>query len=313
MHRHFIGSLLALLAVGLLAAPSASAGDDSAALREEVKSLREKVETLSQQQSAQLGQEVERYLASQPSQSAEGAGSDWVSRFKIWAQLTAVIQATVGLDPENTHSGSGDADVWFEFTATENLWIHIHMTMNTEEGFPEGLPDNTLGGEGDFIDVDGTQPIDGGAVELEEGYIVHRLPIGDNWLWWALGEIDPRRRYAQTAFTEDENTQFINNNFDDTPSIQWLSGNYTSEHLGIEMWVSFGDQNQFTVNWGWYNFDGEFFTDGQFYVQGAWTGDVNGRQMHVRVYFVYDSVSEDAGGDPTYAFGVAWKIGRAHV
>lgn len=301
MHRHFIGTLLALLAVGLLAAPSASAGDDNAALREEVKQLREKVETLSQQQNAQLGEEVERYLAEQTS-GAQGAGDGWYNRMKIWAQLTAVFQATIGLDPSDAHTGNGDADVWFEFTATENLWIIAHMTANTGANFTGGA---TAGGFTDGIDVDGTTPVTPGSVTMEEAYAQQRIPVGSNWLWWAVGKIDPRKRYAQTAFTEDENTQFINNNFDDTPGINWIS-TAGGVPIAIEMWLNFGDQSQFTLNWGWYNFPGSFFDNGQFFVQGTWTGDVNGRQMHIRVYFCYDNVNEDAGGDPTYAGGIAW-------
>jgi hypothetical protein len=300
MHRHFIGTLLALLAVGLLAAPSASAGDENAALREEVKQLREKVETLSQQQSAQLGEEVERYLAEQTS-SAQGGSDGWYNRMKIWAQLTSVFQATIGLDPSDSHQGTGDADVWFEFTATENLWIIAHMTANTG-GNTDG---STAGGFTDGIGVDGTAPVAPGSVTMEEAYAQHRLPVGSNWLWWAVGKIDPRKRYAQTAFTEDEDTQFINNNFDDTPGINWAS-NAGGVPVAIEMWLTFGEQSQFTLNWGWYNSPGSFFDNGQFLVQGTWTADVSGRQMHIRVYFCYDSINEDAGGDPTYAGGVAW-------
>lgn len=336
MHRHF-GMFLALIAVGLVLAAPATAGDDSA-LREEVRQLTAKVEALQGQQSALLATEIEKYLDSSADlRSAQGDGP--LAGVKITARFTGVMQSSVGLDPADRAVFNGDVDLDFDFAVTDNLDLFIHLTANDgasspdnefdpfdgdlgeNGGFPSqfgsvsvGFPPSsygpiagpTMSGMADGIGVNGTIPTDPGSITVYEAGIYHRMQVGSRTLHWELGAIDPRRRFLQNAFADDENTQFINNLFDDSPSVLWLTTAAGNTVYGLHMWMNFGDNNQFTVNWGWFNSPGQWFNRGQFYIQFGWKGEVNGREMNVRIMGYLDEFFRDSSGDGTAGGGVSW-------
>jgi hypothetical protein len=334
MHRHFTATFLALIAVGLIVAAPASAGDESA-LREEVRQLTEKVEALQGQQSALLATEIEKYLDSSADlRSAQGDMP--LAGVKISSRFTAVNQNTLGLDPANRSVVNGDVDLDFDFAVTDNLDLIIHLTAN--EGFGDsdgssnaengGFPSQfgsvsvgaspgvtssfgpiagaTFGGMADGIGVNGTVPTDPGSITVYEANIYHRLPVGSRTLHWELGAIDPRRRYLQNAFADDENTQFIHNNFDDSPSVLWLTDATGRTVFGLHMWMNFGDNNQFTLNWGWFNVPGQWFNRGQFMVQFGWKGEVNGREMNLRLMGFIDEFFRNSAGDGSAGGGASW-------
>lgn len=304
MHRHFFGFLLATLAVGLLTASSASAGDQ--ALQEQVKQLQEKVEALSANQQKLLSAEVEKYLGENAAVSAQGGASDWVKNLKIDAALTMVGQATLGQE-FNSHAIDGSFDLNFDFKVTDNLDLFAHLTANTGgSGFPSNLVTApTAGGFLDGIDLDGTQPVTPGSVTVYEAGLTHRIAMGDNWFYWSIGKLDPREHFGQNAMTEDAHTQFLNNNFDDSPSFQWYS-TLAGTPFGLLLWAEFGDQKQFVISAGMFNFAGSFFSQPQTYAQFAWTGDVNEHPMGIKVYICYDDGNKDTGGDATFCYGVSW-------
>jgi porin len=48
------------------------------------------------------------------------------------------------------------------------------------------------------------------------------------------------------------------------------------------------------------------FDNGQFMVQFTWSGEVNGRAMHLRVFGFLDSISEAPAGEDVAGGGVSW-------
>jgi hypothetical protein len=335
MHRHFTATFLALIAVGLVLAAPATA-EDEAALREEVRQLREKVDAMQGQQAALLATEVEKYLDSSADLRSV-QGDNPLSGVKITSRFTAVNQNTLGLDPANRSVFNGDVDLDFDFAVTDNLDLFVHLTANdgsSEEfsdlefgfygsngafpsqfgsvsvGFPPEsfgpIAGNTFGGFADGIGVNGTVPTDPGSITVYEAGIYHRMQVGSRTLHWELGALDPRRRFLQNAFADDENTQFINNDFDDTPVFLWLTDASGRTVYGLHMWMNFGDNNQFTVNWGWFNTPGQWFNRGQFYAQIAWKGEVNGREMNLRGAVCIDEFFRNAADDGSAAGGASW-------
>jgi len=137
------------------------------------------------------------------------------------------------------------------------------------------------------------------------------LMLGDLKLYWELGKRDPRTRFNQNAFADDENTQFIHNSFDDTAAFLWGTANSgvlssTAGTVGWHMWLHLGDNEQFTVNWGWFNAPGTFFDQGQFYIQFHWKGEISGREMNLRVAALINERFRDADGDGDASGGVSW-------
>lgn len=336
MHRHFTATFLALIAVGLVLASPATAGDESA-LREEVRQLREQVEAMQGQQSALLATEVEKYLESSADlRSAQGDSP--LSGVKISSRFTAVNQNTLGLDPANRSVFNGDVDLDFDMAVTDNLDLIIHLTANdgfgaffdedASDAFNGGFPSQfgsvsvgappgvvssfgpiagtTFGGMADGIGVNGTVPTDPGSITVYEANIYHRMAVGSRTLHWELGAIDPRRRFLQNAFADDENTQFIHNDFDDNPAILWLTDARGGTVYGLHMWMHFGSNNQITVNWGWFNVPGQWFNRGQFYIQVGWKGEVGGREMNIRGMGTLDEFYRNSAGDGSAAGGASW-------
>jgi hypothetical protein len=343
MRRHTLTVFLAFLAAGLVFATPAVAGDD--ALREKVRQLEEKVEALSGQQSTQLEQAIEQYLDESSAWQAAAAGTG-VEGVTISADFTANTMGTVsaknisGQDINRTVV-TGFIDLKFDMKVTENLDFHIHLTANTADpvsnleflaygefeapsleaitpsnpalqiptpGFPTMLPNGgrTLSGWTDGIGVDGTQPVQPGSITVWQAYITHKVALGRSNLYTELGSMDPRFRFLQNAFADDEKTQFVNNIFDDPAAMLWLTDASGRTPLGIYQWMNFGDKEQFTVSWGWFNTPGQFFDKGQFMIQFGWAGEVKGRAMNLYILGFLDNFYKDSTGDGSSGGGFSW-------
>jgi len=348
MHRHAAAALFALIAVGLVSAAPATAGDlDS--LRQEVHQLKQKMDSLEARGAAQIQGEIERYL--DESTAWEGSqGGQALMGITIHASFTSVVQGTIGLDPNDRTVADGDVDLDFDFQVTDNLDLFIHLTANTGEeqsgsmitrlaalsplptgpgafassgGFPfqfstgsSPIAGPTFGGLADGIGVNGTVPTDPGSITVYEAGIRHVVRIGDKQIHWEIGAIDPRTRFLQNAFADDENTQYINNNFDDSPAVLWMTDASGRTVLGWHMWVSFGENDQFTVNAGWFNTPGQFFNSGQFMIQLHWRGRLQGRELNVRVMGFVNEFFQDSSGDGDAGGGASldwWATDRVGV
>lgn len=313
MHRQITTVCLALLAAGLVFATPAIAGDESA-LQEEVNKLRQQVEALSAQQQTQLEQEIDTYLDDHSAWQSAAAKETGVEGVSITGRFTAVSQNTVGLDPSNRSIIAGDVDLDFWMQVTENLGLFIYLTGSSwQDYFPNfeaSLPAGpTLGGRYDGIGVDGTVPVRNGQITIREAGIQWGAPVGSNTLTTEIGTLDPRLRFGQTAFGDDENTQFINNNFDDSPAISWMSDASGRIVYALHQWISFGGEKQFTLNWGYFNTPGRWWDRGQFMAQFAWKGEVSGREMNARFMILYDRFFAVAAGgtdDDDVQYGLTW-------
>jgi hypothetical protein len=332
MHRH-LSAYLALLVAGLAFAAPAFAGGEDEALREEVRQLREKVDVLEAQGSTVLEQEIEEYLDTTADWRGAQGGSP-MDRITIHSRFTAVNQNTIGLDPANRSVVNGDVDLDFDFQVTDNLDLFLYLTANdspaqngaqpagnfaSNGGFPSQfgtvvtsggtfgpIAGPTVAGLTDGIGVNGTVPTDPGSITVYEAGIHHIVTIGNTKLHWELGALDPRRRYLQNAFADDENTSFIHNSFDDTSAIMWLSDATGRTVFGLHGWLDLGGQQQFRINFGWFNQPGQWFNGGQLLIQGGWKGQVGGREMNVRITFFIDEFFSDATGDGDWGGGASW-------
>ena len=316
MHRHFTSVCLAVLAAGLVLAGSAFAGDE-AALRDEVAKLRTQVEALSAQQATMLEDEIDSYLGDQSAWQAAQGGEGGLKGVSLSARFTAVNQSTLGYDPVNRSLVNGDVDLDFDMQVTDRLDLFVHLTANATDyfgnedipsldAFPAGGFDIgafSASGATDGIGINGTVPTAPGSITVYEAGIRYAMPVGEMTLNWEMGSLDPRTRFLQTAYADDENTQFINNLFDDSPSIWWLTDATGVDALGWYMWLNFGDQDQFELSWGWWNTAGQWWNNGQFYAQFAWEGEVDGRALNLRAMVLIDEVHEDGNGDGDLAFG----------
>ena len=332
MHRNGFLSALLLLALAVFAVSPAMAGDTDD-LQAEVAKLRQQVEALSAQQQTQLEEEIDGYLDDHSAwQAAQGdKGLEGVS---LTGRFTAVSQNTAGLDPQNRAIIAGDIDLDFWMQVTENLGFFVYLTGSATQGwvndelvedigadpdiapnFPFQFPGDdmaTLGAFFDGIGVDGTVPIKRGLIAVREAGIQWTVMTGSTEHNFEIGSLDTRIRFGQTAFADDENTQFINNNFDDSPAISWMTDATGRVVFGFHHWVTFGGEKQFTFNWGYFNIPGRWWDQGQFMAQFAWKGEVSGREMNARVYILYDrffakqlgaAVGDD---DDDFQWGVTW-------
>ncbi len=294
---------------------------DATALREEIQILREKVEALESQQATLLGQDIEEYLAADPAwRGAEGGGEH--DRITIHASILGVNQNTVGLDPSNRSVVNGDYDLEFDFQVTDNLSMFLHMTgqgtdsAGSDGSFPSQFPPGgtpgapagqaTLSGLFDGIGVNGTTPVAPGAANMYEAGIRFSCRAGELTLHHEVGELDPRTRFLQNDIADDAETQFLNDLFCNPPAVEWLtdaSGRTSYAYYG---WLELGANKQFTVSYGWFNTPGRWFDHGQFYLQGAWKGEVGGRVMNVRVLAWVQDFFRDASGDGSAGGGASW-------
>ena len=315
----FVGGL-ACLVLGLVALPALA--DDDAGLRQEVQKLRQEVQVM---QASMLEKEIDAYLSE--NQAWQGAqGGDALGGITIHASFTSVGQGTVGQSSpaQDIFALDGDVDLQFDFQVTDNLDLFIHMTANNggSGSFPNtfgqtgvSLPFNPFGpgtsvptfaGFTDGIGVNGTVPTDPGEVAMYEAGIRSSVNVGDNKLNWEMGAIDPRTRFLQNRFADDENTQFVDNEFDDSSAVMWLTDASGRVSLGWHGWISFGDNQQFTVNVGYFNTPGQYFNAGQLYAQISWKGEVNGREMNVHVMGWYQEFFQSALDSDETGFGVSW-------
>lgn len=328
MHRHFSASAIGFLVLGLLAASPVWAGD-SVALQEEVTQLKEQVAALSAQQSSLLQEEVAQYLeTNQAWRTAEGGGKTAWDKITLNSRLTTVVQGTLGLDPANRTGVDGDVDLDFTFQVNDNLQIVLNLTANTslefqEDGFSgiggsgfealfSGIAGATGAGLTDGIGVNGTAPTDPGSITVYEAIVWWRVAMGDNTGNIGWGAMDPRRYFAQNAFADDENRQFLNNAFDDPTAVPWLSDASGRTVFGFLFWMDLGSAKAWRLSAAWFNTPGQWFNQGQLFIQIAWKGEVSGRTMNVRVFGFYDSffdVDAEAGGGVSWDWLVSDKIG----
>jgi len=317
MLRH--ASLLVLLVgAGLFLARPLIA--EETPLRAEVDALKARAEALEGQRHLLFEQEIRSYLErTEPLRSAQG--DDGLRGVSLSARATAVGLATLNGDPGDTHSVHGDVDLDFDFTVTDNLDLFIYLTANTDDqevpgssvsggspgffsrgsSFPGGFGSlagtagATLSGLFDGIGVDGTVSPSPGSARVREAGIRWATPIGDRTLHVMLGKLDPRNYFAQNRFADDENTQFLNNLFDDPPAISWPTNASGRTIYGAHFWMLFGERDQYRFDAGWYNTPGQWFERGVFLWQFAWTGELQEREIQVRIYGSLDTSPDDVG------------------
>ncbi|MGQ0612848.1 MAG: carbohydrate porin [Planctomycetaceae bacterium] len=318
----------------LLPARAARAGEEEA-LRKEVRRLREavaandrklsdqdaRIEALSARQAAQLQQEVEGYLGEQATHaSAAGPSRGPLDGVRVSVRFTSVLQGSVELTPADRLVADGDIDLEFGFSITENLEAFLTIVGNTNGASfesqlgpimtPTGsfgpIGGRTAGALTDGIGLNGAVQTKTGPINIYEAGILRRTKLGDNTLHWELGALDPRRRFSQNRWADDENTQFLNNNFDDSPAMFWLTDSTSRSVFGWHMWIDFGANQEYRLNLGWFNTPGQFFNHGQFLIQFSWKQTISGREMNLRVFGFLDAFSEASAGKEVFGGGVSW-------
>ncbi|MEE8106353.1 MAG: hypothetical protein V3T86_12530 [Planctomycetota bacterium] len=311
MHRQISLFALALLAMGLFLATPAAA-DDTAALREEVKQLQERLDNMTQ---SGLDQEVEDYLASnQASQNAQG-GSRWddvTVHFRFLAQgVASVGYGEDATGTSNDHDVQGLADLDFDFNITENLRGFIYLTTrsgNRATGLPLGQG-TTAAGLTDGIGTDGNTGVTGTGLAVYETGLEHAMALGSTTLHWQVGKLDPRTRFGQNAYADSAHTQFMNNGFTDSSAILWTStATNPNQYAGMFGWIELGANKNMTLAFGWFNATGQFFNNGQFYIQLHIARESNGRPMNIRIFGTYDKMNLDASGDGYAGGGVSFDM-----
>jgi hypothetical protein len=231
----------------------------------------------------------------------------------ITAAFTANASGTMDVNPNDRFVVSGDVDLGFHFNVTENLALHITATV-AAGGSSSSTPNlaTTYSGATDGIGTNGNVSTTGTgrALNVYEAYIAHTAGT----VHYEVGALDPRVRFLQTAFADDENTQFVNNLFDDSPSVLWQTGSSGAGVLGIHGWVAFGGENKdmVTLSVGWFGAAGtSFLNRASLFVQVAMHFEAgNAGGLNVRLMINYDDVNRDATGDPTLAWGLSadWEM-----
>jgi len=328
MHLKHFWLWLLVIGVGLTATPvqaeDAHPDEDVrdtrqselSAIRSEIQELKRRSNSLEAQRESMVREEVRAYLTGVAAHGG-ASGADGFKGVTITASLTTVFLATVNADPFNRHQVNGDVDLDVDFEVTDNLDLFIYMTANTDGAFPSefdaisgGFP-ATLSGAGDGIGVNGTVPTSPGSVRLREGGIHWATGVGENTLHVIMGKLDPRDRFAQNKFAGDENTQFLNNLFDDPPAITWPTNATGRTILGVHFWLHFGENEQYRFDIGWYNQPGQFFNRGIMLFQFTWSGQLRGRDITVRIYGQIDTspADESAGAGVSADWWLTETIG----
>ena len=331
---------LMLCAAALLFCAPAYAGDEDLAdevrrLKEQLKESRremdeqrrrldaqdETIRSMKEQRSALLSEEVAAYLDA--TRTAQGATRGPLEGLRISIGWVGVAQGTIGNEPANRLVGDGTLMMDFEATITDNLSGFVEIIANTgPSGNPTAFgslsPANGTGSFGpigaptatgifDGVGVDGTQSFNASPIDVYQAGIRHSMPVGDRTLPGEIGGLDPRNRFSQNAFADDELTQFINNSFDDAPAVNWITtAPRGTSVFGLHMWMEFGSNRQITVNWGWFNEVGPVFNNGQFYIQFAWKGELNGRETNLRILGFLDGYTEASVSEDVAGGGVSW-------
>lgn len=309
MGRFVLAGFVSCMAL-CLAAPVVGAEDTKG----ELERLRQENQGL---KAAQLEQDVSAYLAE--TKGFEGAqGGDGLKGVTLHAAFVAVFQGTLGADPSDVGVMGGDFDLNFDLQVSDDVSLFCYMTANTAGGSPDGFGTDTLPGAfgitgiafaptmagfTDGIDVNGTVPTNPGAVTTNEVGVRITSQLGDMVLNQEMGEIDPRNRFLTSAFG-DNNKTFIHNSFSDTASVQWITTAGGQTSLGWYMWMQFGGNKEWTLSWGWFNLPGQWFQNGQLYVQIAWKGEVKGREMNVKLLFNIDGYNGENGNGPGAGFSL---------
>ncbi len=313
MGRFVLAGLVSCMAL-CLAAPAVGADDTG-----ELEKLRQENQGL---KAAQLEQDVTAYLAE--TKGWEGAqGGDSLKGVTLHADFVAVFQGTLGAGNGANDVGvvDGNFDLNFDLQVSDEVSLFCYMTANN--GGSGSLPQNfsttgigivTDAGITDRIDVNGTVPTNPGSVTTNEAGVRIASQLGNVLLHQEMGEIDPRTRFLQNAFVPNNEKTFIHNSFADSASVQWITTASGQTSLGWYMWIELGAQKQFTLSWGWFNVPGQWFANGQFYLQIAWKGEVKGREMNVRILFSGDYYNGINGNGPgSGAFGAtsdqSWLMG----
>jgi hypothetical protein len=311
MGRFVLAGFVSCMAL-CLAAPAVGADDTG-----ELERLRQENQGL---KAAQLEQDVTAYLAE--TKGWEGAqGGDGLKGVTLHADFVAVFQGTLGQSDPAADIGvmDGDFDLNFDLQVSDEVSLFINMTANnggsgslpgnfpatgiaTPSGGPFGA--TTLAGLTDGIDVNGTVPTNPGAVATNEAGARITSQLGDVTLHQEMGEIDPRTRFLQNAFVPNNNKTFIHNSFADTAAVQWITTAGGTTSLGWYMWIEMGAQKQFTLSWGWFNVPGQWFRNGQLYLQFAWKGEVKGREMNLRFLITSDYYNGTNGAGPGSGFAI---------
>jgi len=306
MGRFVLAGFVSCLAL-CLAAPVVGAEDDKG----EIAKLRQEVSEL---KAAMLEQDINAYLAE--TNAWEGAqGGDGLKGVTLHADFVVVMQGTLGQsDPASDIAiADGFFDLNFDLQVNDRVSLFLYLTANNGGfgSFPiqyfatsiSGAP--TLAGFNDGIGVNGTAPTNPGAVTTNEAGVRVATHLGDTVLNWEMGEIDPRKRFMQNSFVPNNHETFLHNSFTDLASFNWLTNLGGTTSLGWYMWLDLGDQKQFKLSWGWFNTPGEWFKNGQLYVELAWKGEVSGREMNVKVTFSWDEFNPGIDDD-TIVIGGVW-------
>jgi len=325
---------LPLLALVVLALP-AIAGESGP---DEMSEMRARLEKLEKRQATLLELEIDNYLDDEAVWRGAQA-EESLKGLTISARFTTVAEATAGLDPANRSVVSGILYLDFMMEVTDRLNLFAGLMASTEPddggfsslngvgvgatagtGFPGffgpvttpqgdsfgAIAGRTFSGYTDGIGVNGTVSVNPGDVKIYEAGIHSWLEMGSTEFHWEIGMLDPRTRFMQTAFADDEHTQFLNNVFDDSPAILWLSDASGRGYAGIHMWLDLGKEKNWRVNFGWFNSPGQFWNAGQLYVQVGWRGQVGGREMNARLTGFFDDFFQDATSDGSTGVGFTW-------
>jgi hypothetical protein len=302
MRRSTIPFVAAFLVV------SGVARADDEGLAAEVQELRRRAEALEARRDTTLRQDIERYLgASAP--AAEAQGGDSLRGVTLHASLTAVMLATVGSDPSDTHALHGDVELDFDFAVTENLRLFVDLTANSNSAaFPTafgpiaGPGGATVSGLVDGIGVDGTVSTAPGNIAAEEWGAQWTFFVGDQPIEVMGGRLDPRNYYATNAFADDARTQFLNNIFDDPPAIDWPTNATGTTIYGLRFFTEFGARKQYSFDIGWYNTPGQWLNNGILLFEFTWQGKLRDRDFHLRVYGQVNGAPPDNAGGVGVSF-----------
>jgi len=307
MNRMFTAPWLALIVVGALCAAPARANDDDS-LRRQLDELKQQVDQMKAAQAQRVDADVEGYLDGNASWTDAQQGGDGMTGITLKAAVTGVNQNTVGLESGNNRSVvSGQVELMFDFTVSDNVGIFADLIANTEGHLPsEFNAGPTLAGLFDGIGVDSsvtTRPQ--GGVQVREAGIRYAMPAGNMTINMELGLIDPRDRFLTSAFSNDYRTQFLHNEFVDPSAVSWLTSAGGPNSLGAYFWTAFGENKNFVLRAGWFNAEGRWFDHGQLYIEFHWKGEVSGRAMNAKFMYMRDGFYKLDGEDDN-CWGFEW-------
>lgn len=315
MNRKNTARWLGLFAAGLIWALPAQANEDEASLRKELDELKSQIDSLKENRTQRLNDEIEGYLESNDEWTKEAQGDDAMSRITIRASVFALNQNTVGLSSGYNRSVvNGQTEIGFNFNVAEGLDLVIDLFANTQGHLPSQFQggDSTLAGKFDGIGVDSSVNVrPQGGVQILEAFIRYAIPAGNSKIDMEMGLIDPRTRFLTTAFSDDYRTSFLHNEFVDPSAISWMSDSSGRNVLGLLFTYAFGENKNFILSAGGFNTPGRWFDSMQIYIQFAWKGEVGGRAMNAKFLYVRDNFftgGGDASDDNQWGFEWDWMV-----